>query len=672
METEADFGGWATKANVKCSDGLTILSGAFKHMDNKQVPLVYQHDHKGIDNVLGHAILQHREDGVYAYAFFNDTPQGKVAKGLVAHRDIQHLSIYANGLVKQGMNVMHGNVREVSLVLAGANPEAKIDWINLVHGDGSFTELEDEAVISFGEEIEHALDKPEETAVVEDEVVHTDETIRDVLDGMTDEERTVVAYVVGKALENAEADMAQSAVAPTNETATTKPEEGDLAHKEGADDMSGRNVFDSSTDSATGGQEAKGDVLTHAAIEGIFAEARKNGSIAEAAKNFAIAHGVENIDVLFPDAKMVTGTIELDKRRTEWVSTVLNGMLHTPFSRVKTFVADLTQDAARAKGYIKRDYKKEEWFGVTKRTTGPTTIYKKQQLDRDDILDITDFDIVSFVKGEMRLMTEEEVARAVLIGDGREVGDEDKVKDPMGVSDGLGVRSILNDHELFVTTAYVNVDDANSNYEEVVDAVMDAFEFYKGTGTPTFFTTIPQLNKFLKARDLNGQRYYKNRQEVADALGVDKIVTVEPMKEIAGLIGIIVNLNDYNVGTDRGGEINTFDDFDINYNTYRYLMETRMSGALVRPKSAIVIKKVASTDVLATPNEPAFNKTTGVVTIPTVTGVVYKNAAGTTIAAGAMAAIAAGASVVIGAIPASGYFFANNQEDSWTFTRDAA
>ncbi len=661
METEADFGGWATKANVKCTDGLTILSGAFKHMDNKQVPLVYQHDHKGIDNVLGHAILQHREDGVYAYAYFNDTPQGKVAKGLVSHRDIQHLSIYANGLSKQGKNVMHGNIREVSLVLAGANPEAKIDWVNLVHGDGTFTELEDEAVISFGIEIEHALDETADEEVVEDEVVHTDKSIQDVLDGMTDEEQTAVAFVVGQALKNAAAEMAQSD--------TAKPEEGEIAHKEGADDMS-RNVFDNTT--VNEGQDEKDKVLSHSDIEGIFAEARKNGSIAEASKNFAIAHGVENIDVLFPDAKMATGTIELDKRRTEWVSTVLNGMLHTPFSRVKTFVADLTQEAARAKGYIKGDYKKEEWFGVTKRTTGPTTIYKKQQLDRDDILDITDFDIVSFVKGEMRLMTEEEVARAVLIGDGREVGDEDKVKDPMGVSDGLGVRSILNDHELFVTTVNVNVDDANSNYEEVVDAVMDGFEFYKGTGTPTFFTTIPQLNKFLKARDLNGQRYYKNRQEVADALGVDKIVTVEPMKEIAGLIGIIVNLNDYNVGTDRGGEINTFDDFDINYNTYRYLMETRMSGALVRPKSAIVIMKTAAVNVLVTPVSPTFVKTTGVVTIPTTTGVVYKNAAGTTIAAGPMAAIAAGAKVTIGAVPASGYYFANNQEDSWTFQRDAA
>lgn len=661
MTIEADFGGWATKANVKCSDGLTILPGAFKHMNDKRVPLVYQHAHNSIDNVLGHAILESRDDGVYAYAFFNDTPQGKVAKGLVAHRDIQHLSIYANKLSKSGQNVVHGEIREVSLVLAGANPEAKIDWVNLRHDDGSMTELDDEAVITTGLELEHALDEIEEAEEAEEELAHEGRTVNDVFNGMTEEEQNVVYYFVGVALENSVSETAQSA--------TTQPGEGEIAHQEGTDEMS-RNVFDQT---ANNGSSNEKTTLTHEDVEGIFADAiTGGGSLRKAAKNFALQHGVENIDILFPDAKMATGVIELEKRRTEWVNVVLNGMRHTPFSRIKTLIADLTQEDARAKGYIKGEYKKEEWFGVTKRTTGPVTIYKKQQLDRDDILDVTDFDMVAFLKGEMRLMTEEEIARAVLIGDGREVGDEDKVKDPMGVADGLGIRSILNDHEVYVTTVNVNVDDANSSYDEVVDAVMDGMEFYKGTGTPTFFTTIPQLNKFLQAKDLNGQRYYKNKQEVADALGVDKVVTVEPMKEVAGLIGIIVNLQDFNVGTDRGGELTTFDDFDIDYNQYKYLMETRMSGALVRPKSAIVIRKTAADSVLATPVEPSFNKTTGVVTIPTVTGVVYKNAAGTTIAAGAMAAIAAGATVVINSVPDTGYHFANNQEDSWKFKRDAA
>jgi HK97 family phage prohead protease len=656
MTIEADFGGWATKANVKCSDGLTILPGAFKHMHDKKVPLVYQHGHSNIQNVLGHAILESRDDGVYAYAFFNDTPQGNVAKGLVAHRDIQHLSIYANKLTKSGQNVVHGEIREVSLVLAGANPEARIDWVNIRHADDSITELEDEAVIHMGLELEHALDEIEEG----EELVHKDLTVNDVFNGMSEEEQNVVYYFVGVALENAAKEAAQSAI--------VQPGEGEIAHQEGTDEMS-RNVFDQTTNNGPSNEKT---TLTHEDIEGIFADAMATGSLRKVAKNFALQHGVENIDVLFPDAKMATGVIELDKRRTEWVSVVLNGMRHTPFSRIKTLSADLTQEAARAKGYVKGAYKKEEWIGVTKRTTGPVTIYKKQQLDRDDILDVTDFDMVTFLKGEMRLMTEEEIARAVLIGDGRDISDEDKIKDPMGVQDGLGIRSILNDHEFYVTTVNVNVDDANSSYDEVVDAVMDGMEFYKGTGTPTFFTTIPQLNKVLQAKDLNGQRYYKNRQEVADALGVDKIVTVEPMKEVEGLIGIIVNLMDFNVGTDRGGELTTFDDFDIDYNQYKYLMETRMSGALVRPKAAIVIRKTAATSVLVTPVQPAFNKTTGVVTIPTVTGVIYKNAAGTTLSAGAMSAIAAGASVTIYSVPDTNYHFANNQEDSWKFTRDPA
>lgn len=666
---EADFGGWATKAGLKCTDGRTIMPGAFEHMDKVQVPLVFQHGHSNIDNILGHAILEHRNEGVYAYAFFNDTPQGKSAKSMVKHGDLKHLSIYANNLVETAKKVTHGVIREVSLVLAGANPGAVIDFVNLQHGDGSMTELDDEAVIYTDAELEHALD--EEGVDDSDDTDEDDEdddlehaaqdlTVQDIYDGMTEEEKNVVHYLIGAALES---------VAPASMQQSDKTTEGDLIHKEGADDMS-RNVFDQTDDTKDG----KKNVLSHDAIKGIFADAVKCGSLREAAQHYvdSLQHGIENIDVLFPDAKMATGTIELDKRRTEWVASVLNGTRHTPFSRIKTFTADLTQDEARAKGYIKGNYKLEEWFGVTKRTTSPTTLYKKQKLDRDDMLDITDFDIVAFLKAEMRLMLEEEIARSILIGDGRQVTDEDKVKDPMGASSGDGIRSIYNDHELFVTTLLVNVDDANSSYEEVVDAVMDGMEFYKGTGTPTFFTTIPQLNMFLKARDLNGQRYYKNKQEVADALGVSSIVTVEPMKELTDLIGIIVNLDDYNVGTDRGGEVSMFDDFDIDYNQQKYLIETRMSGALIKPKSALVVKKTAAANVLATPVEPAFDSTTGVITIPTVTGVVYKNSNGDTLTAGAQTALAAGASATIYAVAASGYYFANNQQDSWIFKRKAA
>jgi hypothetical protein len=336
-------------------------------------------------------------------------------------------------------------------------------------------------------------------------------------------------------------------------------------------------------------------------------------------------------------------------------------------------MADITQAEARAKGYIKGEFKKEEWIGVTKRTTSPTTIYKKQRLDRDDILDITDFDVVMWLKAEIRLMLEEEAARAILIGDGRSVDDEDKIKDPVGANDGVGIRSVLNDHELYVTTLFANIDDASSSYEEVVDVVMDGFEFYKGTGMPTFYTTIKHLNGFKKAKDLNGQRYYKTNDEVAQALGVGNIVTVEPMNEETDLIGIIVNLSDYNLGTDKGGEVTLFDDFDINYNQYLYLMETRFSGALTKIKSALVIKKTTSTNVLVAPTTPGFVKSTGVVTIPTKTGVTYKNGdTNATLSAGAQTALAPGATLNVLAVPASGYYFADNASDQWSFTRDSA
>lgn len=665
---EADFGGWATKAGLKCSDGRTIMRGAFEHMDQQQVPLVWQHGHNDVNNVLGHAILENRDEGVYAYGFFNSTKQGQTAKQMVQHKDVNALSIFANQLVEKAKNVIHGQIREVSLVLAGANPGAKIDFVAIQHGDGTIVELDDEAIIHTGLTLDHTDtedDEPDDEPADEElddetdggEMEHAmapDATVQDVYDSMTPDQQDVLHYFIGVALEQA-ANSAQHSA---------------LNHSEGGDDNMSRNVFDQN-DVGKKGDEIK-HTLTKDAVKGIFSDAVRCGSLKEAAENYALQHGIVDIDILFPDAKAATGVIELEKRRTEWVSTILNGTRHTPFSRIKTFTADLTQDEARAKGYIKGNYKIEEWFGVTKRTTGPTTIYKKQKLDRDDMLDITDFDIVAFLKGEMRLMLEEEIARSILLGDGRDITDEDKIKDPMGASSGDGVRSVLNDHELFVTHVNVNVDDANSSYEEVVDAVMDGMEFYKGTGTPTFYTTIPQLNKFLKARDGNGRRYYANKQEVADALGVKDIQLVEPMKEIADLIGIIVNLDDYNIGTDQGGEINLFDFFDIDYNQQKYLLETRMSGALVRPKSALIIKKVAAALTLVEPVIPQFNSTTGVVTIPTVTGVIYKDSTGTTLDAGDQTALAAGASTTVYAQPDTGYYFETDANATWIFKRKAS
>lgn len=668
---EADFGGWATKAGLKCTDGRTIMPGAFEHMNGQKVPLVWQHAHGEPQNVLGHAVLEHRDDGVYAYAFFNNTPNGQAAREQVQHKDIRHLSIYANSLVEKavngGKNVIHGMIREVSLVLAGANPGAVIDYVRLAHSDDyDDDESTEAAIIHTGIELDVADLSHAEDDKDDDEEL----TVEDVYESFDEEQKNVVHYLIGVALEQVEKTpaTAEHSDITTGETPDDKPVEGVLTHQEGADNMS-RNVFDQSD----ANKDETKNVLSHDAVKAIMADADKRGSMRAAVSDYALQHGIENIDVLFPDAKAVTGTIELEKRRTEWVASVLNGTRHTPFSRIKTFVADLTQDEARAKGYIKGNYKLEEWFGVTSRKTGPTTIYKKQKIDRDDLLDITDFDIVAFLKSEMRLMTEEEIARAILLGDGRSVMAEDKVKDPLGASTGDGIRSILNDHELFVTTLTVNVDDANSSYEEVVDAVMDGMEFYKGTGTPTLYTTVVQLNKFLKAKDLNGRRYYANKGEVADALGVKDIQLVEPMKQYTDVIGIIVNLDDYNVGSDRGGELTMFDDFDIDFNQQKYLLETRLSGALVRPKAALVIKKTASANALVAPNKPSFVASTGVVTIPTQTGVVYKGNDGTTtLTAGAQTALAAGASTTVYAVPAAGYYFANTVEDSWPFKRPAA
>lgn len=670
MAVEPDFSGYATKAGLRCSDGRIIKPEAFQHMDGVTVPLVWQHGHSEPTNVLGHAVLEARPDGVYAQGYFNDTPNGQHAKTLVQHRDINKLSIYANQLVEKTKQVLHGVIREVSLVLAGANPGAKIDYVRIQHSldPDDFTVLEEEAIIHTGltidlrERVEEKVVEENQTETKtdsEDEVVeHSDAekmSFEDIYEAMSDEQKSVLHYMVGKALDVPAAEH-------------TDDNEGAIAHQEGTSDMT-RNVFEN----GAGGTQNETQSLSHDDMKGIVASAVKMGSLKEAVQAYALAHGIENIEALFPDAKNITGTPELNKRRTEWVASVLNGTRSTPFSRVKTLVADLTQDEARAKGYIKGEYKKEEWIGVTKRTTTPTTVYKKQKLDRDDILDITDFDVVAWLKAEIRLMLEEEVARAIMIGDGRDVSDDDKIKDPIGASDGAGVRSIANDHEVYVTTLNVNLDDANSTYEEVVDRVMDGMEYYKGTGTPTFYTTIKHLNGFKKAKDLNGQRYYKNNEEVAEALGVDRIVTVEPMNDVADLVGIIVNLSDYNIGADKGGEVTLFDDFDIDYNQFKYLMETRLSGALTKVKSALVIRKVASGAALVVPLKPSFVSSTGVVTIPTVTGVVYKNAAGTTLTAGAQSALAAGDSLVVNAVPASGsYYFSDTAADGpWTFKRPA-
>jgi hypothetical protein len=653
-ERKPDFSGYATKAGLKCSDGRTIMPDAFKHQDKETVPLVWQHSHDEPGNVLGHAVLENREDGVYCYGFFNETPAAVNAKTLVEHGDIKSLSIYANELVEKSKQVLHGMIRELSLVLSGANPGALIDNITLAHSDGDMVTLDDEAVIYTGLELTHA-DGGSSTDSADD-----GPTVQEVYDSMTPEQQQVVTYMVGAAL--AEKTLAQSGTTKTDDK--KDEDKKDLAHTDDNDDEEGRRMTRNVFEQQNGGKAEEKHVLTHDAIKGIVEDAHKMGSLKEAVEAYALKHGIDNIDILFPDARNVTDTPEFDARRVEWVSGVINGTKHSPFSRIKSMVADLTFDEARAKGYIKGNLKKEEFFGVSKRVTTPSTIYKKQKLDRDDIIDITDFDVVAWLKAEMRLMLDEELARAILIGDGRAVDDEDKIRDPMGAAEGAGIRSIANEHDLYAAT--VTVDDSALPVD-VVDQIIGSMGLYKGSGSPTFFTTLGTLTSLLLSRNpQTGNRYWRTASELASEMGVDKIVTVEVMEGEDDLIGIIVNLRDYTVGADKGGEVNFFDDFDIDYNQYKYLLETRVSGALTRIRSAVVVRRAAAGGTLATPVEPAFDGTT--VTVPTTTGVVYKNKnTGATLTTASPVAVPAGESLTVEATPTSGYYFHDNQHDQWTF-----
>lgn len=667
-EAKPDFGGYATKSGIKCSDGRTIMPDAFKHQDKVTIPLVWQHNHDTPENVLGHAVLEARPDGIYAYGFFNDTDQAKHAKTLVQHKDITSLSIYANQLTEKSKQVFHGFIRELSLVLSGANPGALIDNISIAHSDGEIITLDDEAIIYTGLEISHADgDSKAKKDDTEDE-----KTVQDVYESMTDEQKEIVHFMIGAALQTAGQTLSQS----TEGTPTPgKPQPKDklpseLVHNDDTEAEGRhmtRNVFE---EQKNGGKEKERHVLSHDAIKGIVEDATKMGSLKEAVEAYALKHGIDDIEILFPDARAVTTTPEFDSRRMEWVRSVINGTKHSPFSRIKSLVADITFEDARAKGYIKGNLKKEEFFGVSKRVTTPTTVYKKQKLDRDDIIDITDFDVVVWLKGEMRLMLDEELARAVLIGDGRAVEDEDKIRDPAGSTEGAGIRSILNEHDLYAAT--VTVDDT-ANSLDTVDAIVRAMGYYKGSGSPTFYTTLPTLTNLLLTREpTSGRRYWRTKAELASELGFADIVEVEVMENEEDLIGIIVNLKDYTIGADKGGEVNFFDDFDIDYNQYKYLLETRISGALTKIRSAIVVKRAAAGSAVVAPDAPTFNSSTNVVTIPTETGVVYKNAdTGATLAAGAQAALAEGATLRVRAEPTTGYFFASNQDDEWSFTNEA-
>ena len=625
MGKKFDFGGWATRANLLCSDGRIIRENAFEECDGKTVPLVWNHQHNDPDAVLGHALLENRGDGVYAYCTFNDTQAGQNAKLLVQHGDVDQLSIYANKLKQQGRDVIHGVIREVSLVLAGANSGARIDSV-VMHSDDSY----EEGYIYSGEfledvdPIEHAdSEKKGEPEMGEGE------TIQDVLDTLTEKQRKVVFAIVGQILSDngydEEDDMShsdgeeetvedvlntltekqQEAVSDLIEQVLSDMEEGENEEEDDDEDMYEEDYDEENDEDIEGGnddmkhnvfdQETAGDVLTHSEMAEIMEDARRNGSLADA----VLQHGIEQIDYLFPDAKTMDTAPAFIKRDDTWVADVMNSVHKTPFSRIKSILADITEADARAKGYIKGNLKTEEFFSLMKRTTTPTTIYKKQALDRDDVVDITDFDVVAWLKTEMRMMLNEEIARAVLVGDGRSASSNDKINEQ-------NVRPIWTDDDVYTVKAAINVTSSTSDDEKAkafIKACKKSRKEYKGSGNPVMFMSEDMLTDCLLLEDTNQRVIYDTVDKLATALRVSKIVTVPVMDGLTRVVGanthtlagIYVNLTDYNIGADKGGAVNLFDDFDIDYNQMKYLIETRCSGALTKPYSAVALEFVQPT-----------------------------------------------------------------------------
>lgn len=640
MAKSYDCSGWATKANMLCSDGRTIRKNAFEECDGKTVPVVWNHEHNDPNAVLGHAVLENRDNGVYAYISFNNTEAGQNAKTLVQHKDIDRLSIWANKLKQMGRDVIHGVIREVSLVLAGANPGAVIDSV-MAHGDGS----EEEAIIRCGEYIDF-----------DDELTHSDEgkkgetevgtdnkeqkpaaknddgkTVADVFNTLTEEQKTVVYAMIGQALEEAgvnaddegktevkhaasEDDSSDSdeTVADVFNTLTDKQktvvyamigqaledagvDTDDVEHsEEGETDFMKRNVFDKETN--TQDQE----ILTHSEFQEIIGEARRRGSL----KDAFLEHGITDIDTLFPDAQTIDKTPGFIQRDNGWVAGVMAAVHKTPFSRVKSIFADITEDEARAKGYIKGKQKKDEVFKMLKRVTTPVTVYKKQSLDRDDMLDITDFDMIPWLKGEMRMMLNEELARAFLFGDGRSTSAEDKINEQ-------NIRPVWTDDDVYTVKSEITITKATTAEEKAqafIKACIKSRKAYKGSGNPTMYMSEDMLTDCLLLEDKNGRVIYDTVEKLATRLRVNKIVPVpvmEGLSRIKGanthfLAGLYVNLTDYNVGTDRGGDVTMFDDFDIDFNKQKYLIETRCSGAMCKPYGAVAIEFVqATTDIAA-------------------------------------------------------------------------
>ena len=563
---KCDFSGWATRNDLLCADGRTIRKNAFKDNDGQTVPLVWNHQHNDPDNVLGHALLENRDEGVYAYCTFNDTESGQAAKELVKHGDVKSLSIYANKLMQKGGDVVHGVIRELSLVLAGANPGAYIDFV-MAHGEDEGEALE--ANYDEGSIILYHSDEPkkeEQNVTGKEKKPEGKKSVQDIINSMNDEQKEVLYGLVGMAREGADDD-----------------------EEDGGDENMKHNVFDQD-------EREQENVLSHDAMATIINDGKRYGSLKESFLAHAAEYGIEHIDYLFPEAKSLNTPPEFIKRDTGWVSKVMNGVHHTPFSRIKSIFADITEDEARAKGYIKGNLKKEEVFSLLKRTTTPTTIYKKQKLDRDDVTDITDFDVVAWLKSEMRMMLDEEIARAILVGDGRLASSDDKINE-------TNIRPIWTDEDLYTIKTKISIAKGTADEDRAkaaIKAIIKSRKNYKGSGNPTLFTTEDFVTDALLIEDATGRRIYNTVNDLATALRVKEISTVEVMEGLSrtvgseklNLIGIIVNLTDYNVGADKGGAVNMFDDFDIDYNQQKYLIETRCSGALTKPYSAIAVEYV--------------------------------------------------------------------------------
>lgn len=588
--TGYDFGGYITKNNIKCTDGRTIRKDAFAAQDGETIPLVWHHMHDKPGNVIGHAVLENRADGVYGYCFLNNTQNGKDAKEVVRNGDLDAMSIFANRLVQHGKDVLHGDLVEASLVLRGANKGAKIDKLTVAHAagygydseDDADDDLFDEAIINFWEKIDlaHSADDEDDISEEEDEsseneeddvLEHADDkTLPQILETLNPEQQVAVEYVINQLMEQ---------------------QGNSIEHSDEGGETMKYNAFDTNGDPVM-----QGVVLTHAQMSEIIQD-QSFGSLKASFLAHAQDYGVDPVEILFPDAREMNTPPEFYSRNMDWVSDVMDGAHHTPYSRVKTTFADITADEARAKGYIKGRRKKEEFFTLLRRTTEPQTIYKKQKLDKDDIDDITSFDIVAWIRGEMRIMLNEEIARAILIGDGRSTASEDKIKEDK-------IRPIVNDDSLYSVKYTVNVPngaDEDVKAKAFIKACIKSRKNYKGSGNPTLFTTEDMLTSCLLLTDEMGRDLYDTEEKLRTKLRVAKIVTVEPMEgfqrtdngKLFDVAGIIVNMKDYNIGADHGGQVNMFDDFDIDYNQYKYLLETRISGALVKLQSALVLQFAA-------------------------------------------------------------------------------